>query len=444
MKTNSKKHGVERTKIEQQLKGIPIKKLAKQNGLCKRKAKKIRPKELIVSFMQIISYPKQNTYSNWATKIGIIINDRVSKQAVFKRMTENLIYFLKSLLKQVLERSLKTKVKENVNDRCKIFKRILIEDSTALRLHRKFSKDYPGSRNSKNKDISVLKIQTLYEVVRRRFLRMDITSFRKNDQSYADKIFEIIKQGDLIIRDLGYFSLRVFNKLTKEGIYYISLLRKDVKLYKNEEELIDLAKMLKKRGSLDIEVFAGKEEKVPVRLIAVPVEDSVADSRRRAARNNRDRRLNPGKKSLQLLSWDIFITNAGRDKLEIADVIKLYALRWRIEIIFKTWKSCLGITEIQYEVNRIRLEAFIYCMLIFILLFQTHFYEFYLFKTKNSDTISLLKLTQFIRNNLSLIFNVNLYPKTYNIRNIIDKLIPYYCVYERRSDRVNYNQLLLN
>ena len=136
---------------------------------------------------------------------------------------------------------------------------------------------------------------------------------------------------------------------------------------KKEEKPIDLAKMLSRKGQLDIEVFLGEEERLPVRLIAIPVDQAVASERRRKARANRDRRCNPSKESLFLLGWELFITNVPQERLNLKDIAEIYFLRWRIEIIFKCWKSYFKITEIPKDANKIRMEvihilyAHIYC-----------------------------------------------------------------------------------
>ena len=84
MKTNShkKKYGKSISIIEEKLKRIPIKKLSKQSGFCKRKPRKVKPKELLVAFIQIMCGLKKNTYSNWANQLGILIKATVSKQAI--------------------------------------------------------------------------------------------------------------------------------------------------------------------------------------------------------------------------------------------------------------------------------------------------------------------------------------------------------------------------
>lgn len=443
MKTNSNKKRAGKSIIEKKLKTIPLKKLSKQSGFCKRKPKKIKPKELIIAFIKTIN-SRRNTYSNWANQIGILIKETVSKQAVQERTNGKLVNFLKLVLRALMEKTLGERINaEAFRKVYQKFKRIIIEDSTSIKLNNKLSKVYPGSKNQSSKDHAILKLQCTYELLQSKFLRFEITNFRKNDQGYSEKILEVAKAGDLVLRDLGYFVLTVFKKLTDSGVKYISRLRKDVKAYKREEEdkPIDLANMLKKRGSLDIEVFIGQENRLPVRLVAIPVEKNIAEQRRRKAKTNRDKRLAPNQKNLFLLGWDIFITDVEKEVLGNSEIALLYGIRWRIEMIFKSWKSSMGIRKLYYEETKIKVEIFIYCMLIFILLFQVNIYQHYLQKQKIKDSqgISMLKLMQFVVNNIDLIVSGNISQNA-----LLNRLLPYYCSYELRNDRVNFYQKIQN
>ena len=133
-----------------------------------------------------------------------------------------------------------------------------------------------------------------------------------------------------------------------------------------------------------------------------------------------------------------------RDKLQGNDIIMLYRIRWRIEIIYKSWKSQLRITNLPQRANKIRVESFIYSLLIFILLFQVYFYQYYLqkYKTKTGQAISLIKLMQYIVNNITLIVYLNYLGDIKYKNNLLHRQIFYHCRYEQRMDRLNYEQLL--
>lgn len=449
MRANSKNKKERKTSfIEEKLSKIDIEKLSKESEFSKRKARKITAKDFILGFFMMVSNRDHHSYQNWAIKIGWIIKESVSKQALWKKMCQEQIVFLKKTLLAILIDSLSSKSNKPQSGKLKMFKNVIVEDSTCIQLNDKLKEAYPGNGYKNNKDkTAILKIQTAYNITREKFVRLDVTSFRENDQGYSSKIVQIAKRGDLIIRDLGYFVLKVFKKFNKEGIYFISRMWKGVNVFSSKDGVvIDLAKMLRNRGKLDIEVFLGKEEKLPVRLIALPVEEDVANERRRKAKTNRDKRCNPSKNHLYLLGWELFITNVNKEALTPNDIVELYFIRWRIETIFKSWKSYFKIIDIPKDANKIRTESYIYCMLIFIVLFQVHFYNYFLAKTKEhrlyTREISLLKMMHFITRNIEFVFLYDL-AKGSRSKEFLFNQINYYCTYESRCDRDNFYQKFL-
>jgi hypothetical protein len=454
MRTNSKKKTV--TIIEKKLNKLSIDKLSKQSKFCKRKPKKITPKELLIGFFMMALTSEKNSYKSWAMKIGLLIKDTVSKQALWKRMQPTQIIFLQKVLAAAIDKNIENKLNQKTNKKLKQFNNVILEDSTHIKLSDKLWKEYPGNGYSGNRHSdtgtkkAIIKIQAAYNIIKKNFTRFEITSFRSNDQGYAEKILEIIKKGDLIIRDLGYFVLKVFKKLDEKGVFYISRMKKGMKIIsKEEEKTIDLAKMLKRKGQLDIEVFFSEEQRLPVRLIAIPVEKQVASERRRKAKTNRDKRYNPSKENLFLLGWELFITNVPKESLELKDVAEIYFMRWRIEIIFKCWKSYFKITDIPKDANKIRVESYIYCMLIFIVLFQVNFYNYYMkrLSTKSLKVkefgLSMMKLMQYVVDNINMLV-LGISKDSYNLNKLLDKQISYYCLYETRHDRVNYYEKINN
>jgi hypothetical protein len=446
MKANSEnRNDKNESFIEKKLNKISLEKLSKESEFSKRKSKKITAKDFLLGFFLMTHSRESQSYRNWAIKIGWIIKDRVSKQALWKKMGQAQIRFLKEVLSSIMENSIEIERCDLHSEKLKMFKNIIVEDSTNIQLDDKLKNEYPGNgyQNNNNKT-AILKVQAAYNITRRKFIRLDITSFRDNDQGYSPKIVQILKRGDLVIRDLGYFVLRVFQKLNKEGIFFISRMKKGVNVYSKKDEIvIDLAKMLKKRGKLDMEVFLGEKERLPVRLIALPVEEKIANQRRRKAKVNRDQRCKPSKEHLYLLGWELFITNVEREIISPNDIAQLYFIRWRIEIIFKSWKSYFKIIAAPSYANKIRIESYIYCMLIFITLFQVHFYNYCLAKTKSkTKEISLLRLMQFMTTNIEFVFMSALRDKVVT-ESFLFNQINYYCLYESRTDRVNFHQKLL-
>lgn len=128
--------------------------------------------------------------------------------------------------------------------------------------------------------------------------------------------------------------------------------------------------MLKKRGEINGIFFIGEQLRVPLRVIALPVNQTVVNERRRKARGDRDRRVVPSKKRMFLLGWEIFLPNVEKEDFDPTDIAAIYFSRWRIETVFKCCKSYLKMNQVPKDGNLIRLMAFIYRYLIFIVWFR--------------------------------------------------------------------------
>lgn len=444
MQSNSKRRNYDYENIiERKLNKIRIEKLSKTSGFCKRVPKKITPQSLIVGFFLMIFTSENSSYRNWASKIGLLIKENVSKQALWKRMKVEQVIFLQKVLSDAVSDSIEDIITNPVLDKLKCFSDVLLVDSTHIKLNEKLSKDYPGNGNGNTKtEKAILKIQATYSLLKERFVKFDITNFRKNDQGYSGNIIEIAKEGNLIIRDLGYHILKVFRKIKEKGMYFISRLKYGVKIYSEDENVIDLAKMLKKRGQVDMKILLGEKERLPVRLVAVPLGKSVASERRRKARADRDKRYNHSKTYYYLLGWEIFITNVNIELLTMKDISDIYRIRWRIEILFKCWKSHFRITKLLKDANKIRVESFVYCMLLFITLFQVIYYNYSVegINTEKYKGISILKFSEFIVDNIMILILFE-YCKHVDYEEFIHQQIYYYCSYESRK-RKNYYQKL--
>lgn len=416
---------------------LGINELAIQTGFLKRQPKKIDPSNLLVSFFSML-IGKNNSLVSIAATLGMLQKKRISKQAVDKRINSSWVDFLKSFLEKSLSHYVQIKRTFNDGSVLSAFNRVLIQDSTNIALSPKLIKHFPGPRNGMGCSTAMMKIQSIFNLLTERFILFDISPFSKNDQSASGDILKWIQPGDLIIRDLGYFVLDVFKKIHSLNAYFISRLKHGILVFDQDGKTrFDLVRHLRKESSLDALVCFGKEEKFSARLVAIPVSDEVAALRRRKARRNRDRRMNPSKDHLFLMGWDIFITNADCRMLSSEQIAKLYRLRWRIEILFKSWKSNFHIMNVP-NASVVRVLSYVYATLIFIVFFQGFVYlRLYNELKNNKNQLSLFKLSKFVKEQSWAIMYFFFEP------NRLDEQILYHCTYEPRKKRLNHNQLML-
>ncbi len=427
--------------LKNELHFLPVAHLAKQSGFVKRKPRKVGPMAFVLGFF-LTALSGNGSLKSQASHTGLVSGCKVSKQAIDKRIKSPLLKFLELLLAVSLSFNIKKQNKVLYHDALSKFNRILVEDSTHIHLPSHLAKFYPGSKNATRKENATLKIRTTIDLLSERFEHFYLSPFTQNDQSASADIISRLQPGDLVMRDLGYFVLPGFMEIARANAYFISPLKHGVNLHEADGETkFNLLKKLKKYDFLDTNIFLGAKEKLPCRLIAIPVAEKVAAERRRQYKANRDRRLNPSKEHLALLGWDIFITNVASKCITAKQIAKLYDLRWRIEIIFKSWKSCFNITNVP-NANVIRVQAYIYAMLIFITIFQVHiFLKLYQENLEiNKTQLSLLKGAQFFKEHIWALVLTFLKPDGLEL---IKEQIFYHCKYESRTDRLNYPQKVL-
>ncbi len=206
---------------------------------------------------------------------------------------------------------------------------------------------------------------------------------------------------------------------------------------------LDLLGYLKKNKNLeyiDINIILGEKVKLPVRLVANKLPDDIAEDRRQKAIKNRDRRCNISKENLELLGWEIYITNVLPTIIDAKNICEVYRLRWRIEIIFKSWKSFFQIAVVP-QGKREQVECHIYMTLIMITLFHSHLYlraveEAYF---KYGTFISLLKFYNYFKEQTWKLTQI--FTERNGLNNFI-KLAIYYCAYEKRKKRKSYPQFI--
>ncbi len=412
-----------------------INKISKQSGFVLRTARKISAYHFVLGFL-VSSCRKQTTFSGWALQIGLLSGKCVSKQGLFGRIHSGAVAFGHSLLQQVL---LKQSTKDFAAELFSIFGKVLLQDSTTLRLPQVLSGLFPGNY-SRGEQKAVARIQSIIDIKAMKFIDFVLGAFTQNDQSASGSILTVVKKGDLVIRDLGYFAISTFEKLIAAEAYFLSRLRYGVKLYDKQGCSLLLKDLLKQNKPVDKWVFIGAEKQIGVRLVMIPLPAVQVAEKIRKAKQDRDKRLNHSREYYQWLRYSVYITTVDKNVWTTGEVAKAYRVRWQIEIIFKSWKTGFHLQEILHEGcgNEHRVKVSIYLMLLFICLFMQKIYIRYkqAIQKSSGKKISILKLATFIGQNMPEIFLVP--------HERLKELLAQYCCYETRHDRINMTDLYQN
>lgn len=102
-------------------------------------------------------------------------------------------------------------------------------DATMFQVPNTLEHIYPGSGGCTQ--TAGIKIQLEYDLHSGQFFNFQVGPGKNNDKTFGTKCLDMLRPGDLCIRDLGYFSLEDLDQMDQRGTYYISRLKLNTSVY---------------------------------------------------------------------------------------------------------------------------------------------------------------------------------------------------------------------
>ena len=361
----------------------------------------------------------------------------VSKQALQKSMVKKrFLFFVLIVFKQLLVKKIKNDSSQALL-KCARFKRIIVQDSTIVKLPNRLFFLFSGVSNGVGKTANA-RIQYAFDIINEQVKYFSIDSYSKNDLSQTRRL--IIKMGDLILRDRGYLTYDEITRIIQKGADFIFRYKFKIKcLSITTNATIDILKLLKKHQNLDIKVRLNDKNGPIVRIVAVPINQELADRRR--SKLKKEASSKPSKENLEIQSWSIYITSIPKQEMNFVEIFSLYKLRWRVEILFKTMKSGLKLDSI-HNVSNTQLQFIIYAKLMFLVITMQFIYLPAAQKINEqlNKELSILKLITYLAEDKMRILET--VEELLNENKLIGpKLnsIARYCTYDKRK-RQNYHK----
>jgi len=286
----------------------------------------------------------------------------ISREGMHRRFSETAAAFMKRCADYILKQKISAIIplKSKLLDH---FKRILIFDSTSWDIHPNLRNVLPGSGGMASD--ANCKLQACYEYKGGELRFFEIQPGIAPDNAYTSRLPVQLQHGDLILIDLGYFSIKTFRGIIEIGAYFLSRLFVGTGLFYPETFMpVDLLGVLKKvKGDIhQMQVILGrdKETQVCCRLVCMRVSKEVANERRRRLkRNSRKKGRTPSQYHLILADWTLMVTNVPQQWLPPEMLRPFYSLRWQIELLFKQLKTVLCIHKSNTgKENRLRCEIY--------------------------------------------------------------------------------------
>lgn len=381
------------------------------------------------------------TFEQLAGLLNSVLSDKdITRQAIYKRITEKAEKFFEKILSLAIELTIPNVIKLNILEE---FKHIIIWDSTSFQLPKELAEYFKGSGGDASN--SAIKIQFGYDIKSGCFIHklQDGTS---SDSSYHNNFVELFQKGDLVLRDLGYFNLRGLEELDDKGTYFLSrlhqqngtILIQDFLGHWIKKDLLDLVYNLHE-DIVEFDTYiTTTEHRFKARLVIEKLSEQMKNERLRKLRKTCQKQQRPLTKRAKILAgFNFFISNIDKKYLPMKQFRLLYAVRWQVELVFKSWKSNFSLHK--FKSTKIHVvKTFLYAKLIFIFLTSKiiQIAKSWVWKNYHKEVSEFRAHKYFKTIALKWMFAIVKYPDT--IENILFdalKFISQSCIKQKKGDR---------
>lgn len=410
---------------------------ARESGFIKRQPRKITTLNLLAALIEE-SLRGSPSYNELAARIETNDGTDPSRQAIALRLGQPFEDFLKTLLGQVISLKVNQDLEAgkfaalNFRD----YQRVLVQDSTVIKLPSALFPLFSGVTNG-NCTVCNARIQAVFDLISGKIVEFSIDPYSKNDLAAAPEL--AIRQGDLVLRDRGYLTASEIQRQMDRGADFIYRHKTGmIYLDPRTHQPVDLPALLKRHGNLDLEVLMNDKSRTRIRLLAAPVSAEIANLRRMKAKKQSCGH-NPSKAVLELMDWTIFITNIPRPKASFTEILGIYGLRWRIEVIFKAWKSHLKF-DVLHRVSARQLRIVLKTRLLVIAAASNLYRKFErALWLKHRRRLSLLKFMNYLAASMSRLKRVvSSLAGEESEASALERVLAKYCCYDSRKKRRNF------
>jgi hypothetical protein len=366
--------------------------IARNTRLVVRKSRRFTAAAFLLTLLKTVATGKAS-YNQMASTLGHCDLRPMSRQAFSQRMGEKSEHFIKETLSEAMVQ--KWGGKKII--KTQYFVRILVEDSSQYKMHKKNNAEFPGHGNSKS-DSSGCKIDLSFDLLTGCPLLQILDRATAQDKTLGKKLVDMVQPKDLVLRDMGYFIVNEFRLIEARDAFWLSRMPANVCAFMEDGRTLDECLKSFKGKELDKPVNLLNEKGHRVRLIAIRAEKQVAEKRRRdRIKSAKKNGKTPSKKSLLRDGWHIMVTNVDKGKMDAEDLVKLYSLRWQIEITFRAWKQS---GELMKALNRnskpTHLRTLIYASILWLVISMKTAATLQSGLNKNEQVVSLEKLAMSI------------------------------------------------
>lgn len=286
----------------------------------------------------------------------------ITRAGLNKRFDMHCVHFLGAVFEELFQLQVQKTMATMPIGKNYPFKRLRILDGTGFKLPIAYQPIFKGT-----KDAGV-KIQVEFDYLSGQLLYLRTEDGKAADVHAGFQRLTTLEPGDLCIQDLGYYDLKLFKQIQKQDAYFLTRARLDTQFFLEVDDpamhpdgsfieksrytrvhLIEEIQTLERGCSKEWPVmYIGRHEKVPMRCVIYRhTEKQEAEHKKRmVVKRKKKPAQRPKLHMLDLAGVTIYLTNLPQT-VSVEEIGKLYGIRWQIELLFKTWKSHLKISQIK-------------------------------------------------------------------------------------------------
>ena len=329
--------------------------IANKTRLVIRKSLKFDPGAFLQTLLSSV-VTGHASFNQLAADLKDRVGAPMARQSLHERLGEESTAFLVSVLCDLME--------QRYQPAASVLRdgpilRVIIEDSSSQVMPKANAAAFPAHGNHHGPTAGV-KIDFAFDFLSDRIINHTLQQATEQDKTIGRDVIGEVRRGDLVLRDMGYFSLGEFSAIEERGAWWLTRLPLTTGVMLDNGH--GLEKHLKRfRGNiLDLGAIVGAQG-AKCRLVAMRAAPEVAAARR-AQRREKSRQSGkpPCPKGLVRDGWHLMLTNLTKDQAGVSQLAAIYRARWAVEIQFRAWKQALNLGKaLNRKSNEHHLQALV-------------------------------------------------------------------------------------
>ena len=313
--------------------------IARKTGLVIRKSAKFSPGGFLQSLLGSV-VTGMASFNQLADSLKGYTSSSMARQSLQMRFNARSTAFLITVLHDLMAQ----RFQESAHVlKSGPIRRILIEDASG-QVMPKGNADHFGAHGTRLGPTAGVKIDFAFDLLAGEILSHSLHPATEQDKTIGKDFIAQVRAGDLVLRDMGYFSLAEFLAIAERDAFWLTRLPLGVGVVMagDGRTLENFLKRSKHR-LIDAQAKVGKDG-VKCRLVAVRAASDVAAARRAQRRKTaKESGKKPCPKGLVRDGWHLMLTNLGTEQAGVSQLAAVYRARWAVEIQFRAWKQALNL-----------------------------------------------------------------------------------------------------